>query len=384
MSPVKRVALFTMSDTVMINLVLGLKRAFEAMGIEVVTGFDYLNGHRMRMLVDWFKPDFILEVNRSRNQIVDFDDKIHHIGWLEASYRPNGQRIDQGWGGSDLTYCNLDPLQMGVSRQQAPRWEILHFAMDEKTYFPFGAPPVWDVTTIGYLGRPIQPQELAAVLSTGGVSLMFGEICAALAADGLAETDFDSDRLQNCVLGLLRGKKSDYRPDEAYYQILTLLDNRVLRACGRADNLKRILRVTREIKIFGGGGWAEDPTLRPFYVGPLFRPSEKSAIVNLSRLVYHYGRISMHERVMEAMCCGVPPLVNRTPYDDRPFGIDSYFNDGDHFFYYDDDNIGDVVGRLLKDENLRRRVGEQARARILERHLWHHRAEQILADFQSL
>ncbi|OIQ93705.1 hypothetical protein GALL_242960 [mine drainage metagenome] len=382
MPAVKRVAIFTHPDTAMINMVLGLKTAFEAMGIEVISGFSYLDGHRMRVMVDMVRPDFILEINRSRNQIVDFDEKIHHIGWFEAPYH-SGKRLDVTWGGSDMTYTNMDPAIMGLEPHQIPRWDYLHFAIDTEIYRPMGVAPVLDLSTIGYLAVPLQPQELEIVVESGGVRVSVREVAAVVQAAGLSETNFHTLKLRDCLEALFRSRNPAYRPDDMFWQLMTFVADRLFRAGGRGETLKKVLSVTRNVRLFGTGAWPADPVLSPYYAGRVFKPSEKAAVINLSRTVYHYGAVMMHERVLEAMACGVLPIMNRTPYDHEPFGICRHFAEGEHFLFYDENNIGEVLRALLADEPRRRRMGEQGRQRILERHTWRQRAEQILSDFQN-
>ncbi len=380
MPAVKRVAIFTHPDTAMINMVLGLKKAFEALGIEVISGFSYLDSHRMRVLVDMVRPDFILDINRSRNQIADFDEKIHHIGWFEAPYH-SGKRIDLTWGGSDMTYTNLDPAMMGLEPHQIPRWDYLHFAIDTETYRPMGVAPALDMSTIGYLALVLQPQELDIVVESGGVRVSVREVAAVVQAAGLSETNFHTLKLRDCLEALFRSRNPAYRPDDMFWQLMTFIHDRQFRAGGRGAFIKKLLPATRNIRLFGTGFWGNDPDLAPYYAGKVFKPSEKAAVINLSRIVYHYGAVMMHERVLEAMACGVPPIMNRTPNDYEPFGIGSHFTEGEHFLFYDEDNIAEVMRGLLTDEPLRRRMGEQGRQRILEGHTWMHRAQKILQDF---
>jgi spore maturation protein CgeB len=164
---------------------------------------------------------------------------------------------------------------------------------------------------------------------------------------------------------------------------MIFFEDRILRHLERAGGLKEILKVTENIRVFGAMEWQLEPAFAPHYSGRIYKPTQKNLINNLSRIIYHNGILHLHERVFEAMACGRPVIMNRTPYDDQPFGICSQFDPDEHFVFYDADDIAEVTAALLGDEDRRRRIGDRARERCLAGHTWRHRAEKILGDFLS-
>ena len=143
-----------------------------------------------------------------------------------------------------------------------------------------------------------------------------------------------------------------------------------------------VLRATQNIAVFGTGYWRVEPKLAPHWGGVVTRYSDKNAINNMSSLVFHNG-FGMHERALEAMAAGRPVLVSRTPFDDGPGGVNQYFEPGRDFLPYDMETIEDVVRGTLRDRERLRRIGENARARIVAEHTWRQRAQQILRDFHD-
>jgi spore maturation protein CgeB len=76
-------------------------------------------------------------------------------------------------------------------------------------------------------------------------------------------------------------------------------------------------------------------------------------------------------RLLAAAACGVPVLT------DRWDGIDHFFEPHREVFCVNDEH--DVLAVLYgKDENSRRKLGGEARKRILAQHTTSHRAEQLM------
>src|SRR3954454_10636958 len=175
MAAVKRVGIFCCEENSMINHVLGLKSGFEQLGIEVATGFNYLNGGRMALFLDMFRPDFVIEINRSRNQIPDCDEPFHHIAWIQdnATFR---RRVSWGFGGSDMNYFVLEPEILGFDERTIGRWDYLQMAADDSQYFPIDIAPTWDMTTMGYLPVAFQDSERSAVVECGRATASLGEM----------------------------------------------------------------------------------------------------------------------------------------------------------------------------------------------------------------
>jgi spore maturation protein CgeB len=76
-------------------------------------------------------------------------------------------------------------------------------------------------------------------------------------------------------------------------------------------------------------------------------------------------------RLLAAAACGVPVLT------DNWDGIDFFFEPHREVFCVNDEQ--DVLAVLYgKEEGLRRKIGQEARNRIMEQHTTGHRAEQLL------
>jgi spore maturation protein CgeB len=88
----------------------------------------------------------------------------------------------------------------------------------------------------------------------------------------------------------------------------------------------------------------------------------------------------MHNRVLDIMCCGKAALVSRSRWDKEISSIQHYFTPGEDYIPYDLDDLAEVAESALRDPERCRRIGRNARHRILEAHTWRHRAAFILDD----
>jgi len=382
MQPVKRVAIFCYHESPLVNHVLGLQAGFQSMGIDVATGFSYLDGGRLATFLDTFQPDFVIEINRSRNHITDYQEKLHHIAWVQDNATFSA-RVSWQFGGSDMSYFVLDPDILGYDVERIGRWDLLPMAVEPRLYHPIDLPAAWDVTTIGYLAEPLLEHERHQKFRVGEKTVKIADLYDAFLKSGNVMANFHMKNIEDFIVKYLRLQCPDYQKDDVLEQLMIFFEDRVIRALDRSIFMKRIINLTNNVRIFGNGHWKNDPILCNYFGGPVYKPDQKLKIYNLSKVVFHNGVLHMHERVFEAMACGRPVLMNTTPYDNTPSGIAYHFTPDEHFIFFDAGNLEEVTHALLRDEPRRRKIGEQARERCLAGHTWRHRAEKILNDYLS-
>ena len=63
----------------------GMKLGFEQLGHKVLGGTEFLEEAELIRFCEQFKPDFIFEMNRSKNQIPLFPSSVKHIAWVVDS-----------------------------------------------------------------------------------------------------------------------------------------------------------------------------------------------------------------------------------------------------------------------------------------------------------
>lgn len=102
------------------------------------------------------------------------------------------------------------------------------------------------------------------------------------------------------------------------------------------------------------------------------------------RLSYNQSRVALNwstlldvpARFFEGMALGLPVVSNIVP-DQEKLG----FINGEDFLGFNNVHEGaEKVMRLLNDKKLRRGIAENGYKKVMEKHLWKHRAEQILKE----
>jgi spore maturation protein CgeB len=135
--------------------------------------------------------------------------------------------------------------------------------------------------------------------------------------------------------------------------------------------------------LIGGAQYpAEFPWSSNIFFTRHLPPDEHPAFFSSSRLTLNVTRRTMAEkgwcpsgRLFEAAACGTPVLSDSWP------GLDAFFAPGEEILTAAD--TADAVGALdLTDRELRR-IGENARARVLGQHTAEHRATELVASFDE-
>ena len=153
------------------------------------------------------------------------------------------------------------------------------------------------------------------------------------------------------------------------------------RLLDRVALIDAALGVSRSLELYGPG-WDSHEALRPYHKGTVNDPYALLSIFRKSRinLANNTHGLGLHSRTLECMAVGGFIFMHRSPHDDKPGGMLTAFELGVHYGAYTPETFREEAKRWLRDEPGRAKVGAQAAAVIREKHLWRHRAEQILRD----
>ena len=134
-----------------------------------------------------------------------------------------------------------------------------------------------------------------------------------------------------------------------------------------------------------GPGWETLPTTSPLRRvisgGPL-RTTAWVKLFSASKIIFHshyqdpsgvYPNYQTNPRVFEALACGAFLLVD----DQRD--VRELFKDGEHLVIYKDiEDLRAKVSYYLKNDDERKRIAENGRREVLEKHTYRHRVKAIL------
>jgi hypothetical protein len=422
MPPIKSIALFAPNHSALyLNIFLGLRKEFAKRGVDVHLALGYYKPDMLAQFCDLFKPDAILEIDRTRANAPGMPEDVISIAWLQ-DWRSVGDghvaNSTDRFGGSDLYYFCARPESIGVNTSELKHWAYLLQATDADVYYPETLPFESDFTLLGYIPEKQVFDKLDVALP---VEVVKGQILTgnfgtlrqlvdAMKAEGLTWNTYDPmearrliNRYVRSFLGIAGDERTGFSspfggipaevnvllndqrcflPDD----VMFFFENGLLRALGRSSVLDSVLRVSQSLRIFGVGPWATYPEYASYYRGLAATETEVRRIYSSSRINLHNAMTQMHTRALDCMASGSIVMVNKIRYNDatQPDCLRAHFEPGVHYCEYGEDDLSEVGRQLLDDEPARRRMGQAARAAILAKHTWAHRVDQILSDIAGL
>lgn len=380
MSPVKRIAIFAIPDHHYINMLLGLQRGFEQLGIEVFVGWPPLSGPNLACFVDNYKPDVVMEMDRFRDQIADFHEPVRHVAWV-LNHVIFGRRVTENATGSFAVYMVTDPEVTGFEHLRQGSYGHLLPACDPAVFHPRKLDPFFDFTLIGHLYGPLPESTLNSEIRIDDQPIArVGDLVDEFMASDIFHWKQNNRHIDEFIIGFFARCGFELTQSGIPDNLRYLLDEYMIRLKDRKRVADGLLNVSGNVGFFGNPEWQEWPELEPYYYGRINRTSSLVDTICRTRVNIHNGPLTMHMRVMEVMGCGMPLLVNRSLWDAKPCGIESHFTPFEHYIPYDLDDIEEVAAKALRDEPWRTRIAEAGLRRVLEAHTWRHRAEYLLRD----
>lgn len=415
--PIRSIAIFAPNrSSLYINGLLGLKKEFTRRGIVAHVGWGYLGELQLAQFCDVFRPDAILEIDRTRDNAPGMPKDVTSIAWMQDWLSVGEQHIASSStriGGSDLNYFVAKPESIGVDTSRLPHWGYLLQATDPDIYFPEDIPMESDFSLIGYVPEREFIDRLDDRLNVevpGWNVTNFGTIrmlIDALKANGITWNTYDATEARRAInehvysfLSMPRNAfwatLQRYRPrpvpappvdrcvipDDLKY----FIENQIMRALARSTVAEHVLKVSASLRLFGVGMWQTYPLFAAHYAGPVKTETEVRQIYRSTRINLHNAMTQMHSRALDCMAAGSTIMVNRTRRNDvsEPDCLCAHFTPGVHYFEYGEDDLTERARDLLENTELRRRSGELAALAVHNRHTWSHRVDQIIEDLKQI
>jgi glycosyltransferase involved in cell wall biosynthesis len=263
------------------------------------------------------------------------------------------------------------------------RW--LFTGVDTEIFNAQPSVPVWDAMLPGYMHVPMSDDLLSKMVKIRGQNVgKVGDLVDGCLAQGFRNRNGDLSRLRAYLLSRFREHIPDLAMAEIPPYAFHIFDDHLLRLVDRFEAAQGMLAATSNVAFIGNDGWAQWPQFAPFYGGSHDRPRDLADVYRKARVIVHDSNTSMHHRVMEAMACGRPVLVNRNLHDGTFADIRRYFEEGEDFLVYDHATLGESLATALSDKWRLEKIGRNAARKIRKRHRWRDRAAQIAKDFASL
>jgi len=156
------------------------------------------------------------------------------------------------------------------------------------------------------------------------------------------------------------------------------------RAMDRAALVQNVLALSKSVELYGRG-WESYEEFKPYHCGVLATPMELARVYVRSRinLANNTHGLGLHARTLECMATGGFILIHESPNDAKPGGMLTSFESDVHYGAFKPETLQETALRWLKDSERRKRAGASAAKVVREKHLWCHRAEQLVTDLKG-
>lgn len=362
------------------RMVRGLAQAIEAFGheIKLVPPIEYTRDNLAH-------SDIVFDLNRARPGWLP--ENIIHIAWVQ-DFRPGtiplyGERKRS----NDLTYVLADPDALGLSRPKIDG-VLLTGINPKRLAEPKKLKTTIDISMCGYIPEPLELAEFPGYRWPGQDS--FGVYCHK-----------EMERMYVPLTGHLKGndffeplakafreKLSEaYGPNvvqEEWEKVVRSLGYWIIDQPRRLDRIKLAqlsLSVTQNC-LFMGNNWKKYPEFTKFSAahtkneGFLLKTYASSKI-NLHTNSHGFG---LHSRVLEAMAAGGFIMTHSVADPTRVGRMCEYFEPGKHFGEFTPGDFIEWARFWLENDALRERAINESKKVIEGKHLWKHRAAQVLND----
>jgi Glycosyl transferases group 1 len=381
---IERVAIFGLDFPNIVNQIVGLRDGFRQLGVEVLTAWPHPNALTLENVLDSFRPDFVFEINRSRNQIAECGETFRHVCWME-DIQSLGSRLDAGFGGSDLAYFIFPPSTMGYGAGLDQSVRYLMPAINPDIFAYRVEPPIFDFSFVGQIFAPVSDELRAQPINIGDAPCgTVGELMDLFERQRITQSSHTLKDTAAALIDYVRRRCPAAEAAMIDPAIKNIFDEYYPRMMERTRMLDKILSISSKVGFFGTGPWHKWPQYQNHFGGYLNRQGKMALVFRRTKVNLHNGICGMHFRVLDCMASGGAIMVNKSKWDGTPFGIDRYFEAGRHYIEYDFDNLGEAAAEALADEPRRRRIGAAAAEAVRAGHTWRDRAAQIIEDVRAL
>lgn len=154
-----------------------------------------------------------------------------------------------------------------------------------------------------------------------------------------------------------------------------MLDRRIL--------VQSALLVSKSLELYGDG-WPSHVEFQPYFKGFITSQRELLDVYRRTRLnlMNNTHGIGLHSRTLECMAVGGFIFTHTSPHDQKPGGLETSFEPNVHYGVYTTDSFVEDARRWLSADDTRAQAGAKASKIIRQKHLWRHRAAQIIADLK--
>lgn len=389
-----------------LRMVNGLAAGLRNIGHEALALTGPLSEIEARQACIAHGVDVLLEVNRARSPTVSLPAHVRHIAWFQD---PIVSDVFSGVRSDDLVYAITDTPDIPINLGGKCRTGYLCLAVDEDTIaktpgngpsvdfclpgfipqpFPDAGVRLWENLLLKYGARKGSAKlQRMPRLTEAYRQIVFRHSQAGQLAHVLCrivEQQYRPLRGELDMSGLAREMRFALTPRldaEADDTMLMLFARDYPRMLDRIALVRGVQSVSDSIELYGPF-WDAHPAFAKYYRGILDNQADLYSVYRRAEitLANNTHGLGLHSRTLECMVVGGFVFTHSSPADERPGGIKTSFEPGLHYGEYTPENLSSEAARWLRDRASRKLAGERAEQIVRAKHLWRHRAQQIVDD----
>jgi Glycosyl transferases group 1 len=167
-------------------------------------------------------------------------------------------------------------------------------------------------------------------------------------------------------------------------RVVRYLSREYPRLLDRVALIRAVLNVSNSLELYGPG-WDIHKEFAAYHHGILDDLDALLAVyrrtrVNLGNNTHGLG---LHSRNLECMAVGGFLFTHASRNDGKPGGLHTSFEPGVHYGMFTPENLEEEARRWLRDQKRRTAAARRATRVIRDRHMWRHRAQQLVDDLSK-
>ena len=357
------------------NLYFQIEKGFRQAGLKIIGGPSLLNSNELNKKIEKYKPYFVFEMNRTKNEIENFPEEVRHICWLVDFWGRSPEDIR----GSDILYCWANFWLGCYFRNNKSTVLFLPPATDSDIYKPIKMNKTCDFLFLGHIPDKWSKKELHRVVGIeNGHMITFKDLLPTL------ELYFKNPKHRidsvYCVEYL---RERNIILNTSIDKVLTYdLFERTARYIRRKSYVNLFANKNEyKLKIFGTANWMRYDQFSDSYNGYIEDPIMINKELSKSNVLLHdsvYPQFRVFDAMAAKCCVAAPPshVLDPTAWKDINLNKNEDYIEVDY-------TSKKMKFDIFKNQSKLKDIKEKAYKKVLQEHLWVHRAEKVLRDVQK-
>lgn len=347
-----------------------------------------------------YSVDIVLQVNRTRSQDVELPKNIRYISWYQDVFPETVKGFAANFHDSDILYALGDPTVLGLETDMPCYVGCLLSGVDQKIfeYKKCDGHEKIDFSLCGFIPAPPRTRGLFEIMLetveenyrplSGSLDIHALDLAI---RENMAPYPNNFSIAKQYVLKQLYRVRHFLKPNNGsnlhllspFERSISYYTREYPRLLDRVALIDRVLKISDSLELYGLG-WDRHEKYKSYSKGVISTQNGLLDTYSKSRinLANNTHGLGLHSRNLECMAIGGFIFTHESPHDDKLGGMLTSFEPEIHFGIYSVENIVDEAKRWLKERKKRSDVGQNAAKVIKSKHMWCHRASQILEDLK--